>query len=196
MSRRVGLVRILPASGQGAVQKGRFWAKAAEGVLVPLARPKWAQCEKLVKGLMPQGASARELLRIYEAWKRSTPEQRERIAGAPRLFLQAEAASREAERAAKVEEPAKGLDELALLLRDLATITSVCARQSGRLAISRPVPKDWKDERRPYGGGTRTRPPSAALAAPLEDVDRGGVPGGDEWDCPAEEERSPCSSAR
>lgn len=196
MSRRLDLVRILPASVQEAVQKGRFSAKAAERVLVPLARAKSAQCEKLVKGLMPQGASARELLRIYEAWKRSTPEQRERIAGAPRLFLQAEAASREAERAAKVEEPAKGLDELALLLRDLATITSVCARQSGRLAISRPVPKDWKDERRLYGGWTRTRAAFAALAAHLEDVDRGGVPGGDEWDCPAEEERSPCSSAR
>ncbi|HUQ23950.1 MAG TPA: KorB domain-containing protein [Gaiellaceae bacterium] len=195
VSRRLDLVRVLPASVQEAVQKGRFSAKAAERVLVPLARAKPAQCEKLVKGLMPQGASARELLRIYEAWKRSTPEQRERIAGAPRLFLQAEAATREAERAAKVEEPAKGLDELALLLRDLATIASVCARQSGRLAITRPVPKDWKDERRLFGGWTRARAAFAALAAHLEDVDRGGQ-GSDEWDGPLEEERSPCSSAR
>lgn len=174
VSRRLDLVRVLPASVQEAVQKGRFSAKAAERVLVPLARAKPALCERLAKGLLPQGASVRELMTIYEAWRRSTPEQRERIAGAPRLFLRAEAAAREAERAAAVTEGGDEEGEHAALLRDLATIASTCARRSGRLAISRPVPKDWKEERRLFGAWARARAAFAALAAHLEDIDRGG----------------------
>jgi len=173
VSRRLDLVRVLPATIQDAVQRGRFSAKAAERVLVPLARAKPALCERLAQGLLPQGASTRDLTRIWAAWRRSTPEQRERIAGAPRLFLQAEAAAREAERAAANTERAAGEDEHAALLRDLAMIASVCARRSGRLAIGRPVPKDWQDERRLFGAWTRARAAFGALAAHLEDVDRG-----------------------
>ena len=195
VSRRLDLVRVLPASVQDAVQKGRFSAKAAERVLVPLARAKPGQCEKLARRLSPQGASARELMRLYEAWKRSAPEQRERLVEAPRLFLQAEAATREAERAARVEEPAAAKDDLGALLRDLATIASVCARRSGLLANSRPVPKDWREERRLFGGWTRARTAFGELAAHLEDVDRGGDVD-DERDDLDEEERSSCSSAR
>jgi hypothetical protein len=91
----------------------------------------------------------------------------------PRLFLQAEAAAREAERAAANTERAAGEDEHAALLRDLAMIASVCARRSGRLALGRPVPKDWQDERRLFGAWTRARAAFGALAAHLEDVDRG-----------------------
>lgn len=146
---------------------GRIPPYSAQRVLVPLARANAALCERLVAGLGSRGASVRELSRIHEVWRRASAEQRERIAGAPRLFLQADAARREAERAAG--DPDEGEGELAACLRDLATLASICLRRSGRLARARPVPKDWKEGRRLHGAWTRARAAFGALSAHLED---------------------------
>ncbi|PCC74651.1 ParB/RepB/Spo0J family partition protein [Nannocystis exedens] len=69
VSRRLGLVRMLPASVQEAVQKGRVAAQAAQKWLLPLSRDNREQCVRLVENLGRRGASVRELGRLYRGWR-------------------------------------------------------------------------------------------------------------------------------
>lgn len=93
VSRRLGLVRVLPESVQSVVQRGALCPQAATRVLVPLARANAGDCEKLVAALGPEGASVRDLESLYLAYKRGDEGQRARLIGEPRLFLRAFAES-------------------------------------------------------------------------------------------------------
>lgn len=172
VSRRLGLVRMLPASAQEAVQRGRIAAQAAQKWLLPLSRGNRDHCIKLIDNLGRRGASVRELGRIYEAWRRADPARRARIVAEPLLFLQAEAAMREAEDAAP--ERAIGTSTLTADLRGLA---GQCLRLSRRLDDEGiPVPKNWRERRALCGAWAAARAAFAALSAHLdeEDTDHAG----------------------
>lgn len=93
VSRRMALVCALPESVEEAVQRGRVPADGAMKSLVPLARANRAHCEQLVAALGDGRVTTRQMAQLYAAWRAGDDEQRERIVGAPRLFLRAAAAS-------------------------------------------------------------------------------------------------------
>lgn len=170
VSRRLGLVRMLPASVQRAVQLGRIPAQAAQKNLVPLARANPTQCERLVAALGRCGTSVRELARIYEGWRRADPAGRERIAADPRLFLQAEAAAREASSAPETE------GGLSALTGALGGIAAQCRRACRQLEHGRPVPKNRREEYALSSAWAGARAAFAALCAHLgeENIDDAG----------------------
>jgi len=123
VSRRLALVRVLPASVQQAVRAGQIPAQAAMKSLVPLARANAAQCEELAAGIAAARLGVREIGRLYAGWREGDAEQRARIARHPRLFLSAQ-------QQARAEEPADpgSLSALEAVLRDIDVVGAICRR--------------------------------------------------------------------
>lgn len=125
VSRRLSLVRVLPPLVQEAVRVSRVPAQAAMRYLVPLARGKKGDCERLVAGLGETAASVREVERLYRGLRRGGEQTRERILAAPMLYLKAEEAT-EAERLSES-------DPAAPLVRDLDSVAGICKRARRRI---------------------------------------------------------------
>lgn len=89
VSRRLALVRALPASAEEAVRRGLVPAHGAMRSLVPLARANKAHCEQLLQNLGEQRVTTRQMAALVAAWRSGDPEQKERIVKAPQLFLKA-----------------------------------------------------------------------------------------------------------
>lgn len=146
VSRRLALVRALPATVQDAVRAGRICVHAAEKCLVPLARANAAQCARLVERLGDARPTVRQLGRLYAAWKAADPEGRSRIAENPLLYL-------------KVEEAVatRATEEDLELLGDIEAIAGSCGRARKRVrdgglrrfpAVRRPqLVGAWKEAR-------------------------------------------------
>ena len=126
VSRRLGLVDDLPLAAQQAVRAGTVPAHGAEKYLLPLARAKRTDCERLVAGLGGEPVTDREIERLYRAWKSADSEGRERIVAQPRLALKA-AAAMQPEPAVPPGDPAGPL------LADLDGIAGLARRARRRL---------------------------------------------------------------
>lgn len=124
VSRRLALVRVLPGSAQAAVKRGALSAQAAMKFLVPLARAKHADCEKLVTQLGQGPISVRQMQRLYEGWKQGDAEQRARVVAHPHLYLKAQ------DEIAQLEspEPDGGCGESERLACDLEGLSALCRR--------------------------------------------------------------------
>lgn len=120
--RRLALVVVLPEAAQRAVRDGWIPAHAAMKYLVPLARANRASCERIVVNLGREPVTEREAQRLYMAWRTADAALRERIEQHPRLFLQADEATRDDDKS-----------DTELLVSDLNTISSVCFRARRRL---------------------------------------------------------------
>ena len=126
VSRRLALVRVLPPAAQEAVRRGQVPAQAAMRYLVPLARAKKVDCERLVRGLGRATVSVRQTERLYRGWRRGDEQARERLVTAPRLYLKAE----EALEIQRLSEK----DPASPLVKDLEGVTGLCRRASRRVA--------------------------------------------------------------
>jgi len=91
ISERLGLVRALPETVQGAVRKGRIPAHGAMKSLLPMARQDRAACERLVAALKER-MTDRQLERLWRSWRRADAEGRARIEAHPELLLKTEEA--------------------------------------------------------------------------------------------------------
>jgi ParB family chromosome partitioning protein len=120
--RRLALVLMLPEAAQRAVRDGSMPAQAAMKYLVPLSRDKRAACERIVIQLGREPVTERQVQRLYTSWCAADADLRERIEQHPRLFLQADEATRDADKS-----------DTELLVSDLNTISSVCFRARRRL---------------------------------------------------------------
>jgi ParB family chromosome partitioning protein len=99
VSRRLGLIKVLPANVQDAVRRGAVCPQAAMRSLVPLARANAAQCSQLVAALAGTQPSVRELDQLYREWRRADAATRQRIVAHPQLFFRAvQVASRDQHR--------------------------------------------------------------------------------------------------
>lgn len=87
VSRRLALVRDLPATVQDAVRDGHVGAHAAEKFFVPLARANKGHAETLARNVAPLRPSDRQVERLYTAWRSADTETRQRIVEHPALFL-------------------------------------------------------------------------------------------------------------
>jgi ParB-like chromosome segregation protein Spo0J len=129
VSRRLALLEALPDCVQEQVRAGAIPAHAAMRCLVPLARANAAQCAQLAERIADAALSAREVERLYVAWRRGDAEVRARIAAHPLLYLRAEPAAQ-----AETDEPpdAGGL-AIETLLRDVDVAGAICRRVTRRL---------------------------------------------------------------
>lgn len=143
VSRRLALVRILPHAVQERVRCGTLPPHAAMKFLVPMARAKRADCERLVAALVHLQPSTRELGELYAAWASGNRETRELVVTQPALVLRA----REQARQEKSEERTP----LRQLLADFGILIGTSRRARQRLAgglLARLLTTEEQDARR------------------------------------------------
>lgn len=129
VSRRLGLVRLLPAAVQEAVRRGLVPCRAAGRYLVPLARANAEQCQALVEALGRKPVSDRQVERLYLGWRRADPVARERIVAQPWLYLEAETAAR------SLPDPPVEPGPAAALHTDLEALAGLSRRARRRLRL-------------------------------------------------------------
>lgn len=87
VSRRLGLAKALPKVMQDAVIRGQLPAHGVEKSLLPLARANAEDARRLFDNVGNEKLTTRQMATIYTAYKNGNFEQRQRIVGAPLLFL-------------------------------------------------------------------------------------------------------------
>ena len=116
VSRRLALVRELPESVQQKVRDGSIGAAAAMKYLVPVARVKRRDCERMAEAIARNQFSTREVKMLYEAWRKGPVSARERVVAEPNLFLRARREI-EQEDPAPAEELKRNLDIIGAVAR-------------------------------------------------------------------------------
>jgi ParB/RepB/Spo0J family partition protein len=89
VSRRLAMVHELPGSVQEYVREGAVGAHAAMKYLVPMARAKRNDCQRLAEKIAHHRFCDRDIGLLYDAW-RQRPLVRERLLENPKLFLRAQ----------------------------------------------------------------------------------------------------------
>lgn len=89
VSRRLALVGELPAAVQEKVRSGAITAQAAMKHLVPLARAKREDCERLCEVLAPLRPSTRQVAQVCAAFSAGDAKGRALLLEDPGLFLRA-----------------------------------------------------------------------------------------------------------
>jgi ParB family chromosome partitioning protein len=87
VSRRLSLVRTLPAAIQQHVRDGQLVAHAAMKYFVPLARANATDCLRLVDAIAPHGLSTRQIGRLYQVYVTGPEATRELVLTDPLLVL-------------------------------------------------------------------------------------------------------------
>jgi ParB/RepB/Spo0J family partition protein len=72
VSRRMGLVELLPQSVQQQVRDGAIAAHVAMKFLVPAARSRPEDCRRMAEGLARYRLNSREAGQLYVAWRSAT----------------------------------------------------------------------------------------------------------------------------
>lgn len=143
VSRRLALVRDLPRAVQERVQCGALPAHAAMKYLVPMARAKRVDCERLVAALRKEQLSTREIGALYAAWVSGNKETREIVLTQPSVVLRA----REQARHEELSEKTPGRD----LLDDFGILVGTSRRARQRLAhglLGRLLPTEKQEAQR------------------------------------------------
>ncbi|MEA3486425.1 MAG: ParB/RepB/Spo0J family partition protein [Thermodesulfobacteriota bacterium] len=86
VKRRLDLIDSLPEEVLQAVMTGKLSSWAASRVLVPLARANEQDCLNLTKKIRENPLSSRELVSLYNHYKKSNKTVRARIIAEPSLF--------------------------------------------------------------------------------------------------------------
>lgn len=143
VSRRLALVEWLPEAVQQQVREGRIGAHLAMKYLVPAARIRLEDCERMGAAFAKHHWKTREAGQLYAAWRNGSPVVRQRVLEQPELFLKAQR---------QVPGPAgpPPAAPAAELLRDLAMVVAIVNRASRRLGgaaveLDRP---QWEEARR------------------------------------------------
>jgi ParB family chromosome partitioning protein len=124
VSRRLGLVEILPEAIQQQVREGKIVAQVAMKFLVPVARQNPEDCQRMAAIFAQHHCDTREAGQLYAAWRKGSPAIRKRILDDPELFFKTQ---RQAQEKAP---PGTGAE----LLRDLEMVVAIVSRAQRRLA--------------------------------------------------------------
>jgi ParB/RepB/Spo0J family partition protein len=122
VSRRLGLVEVLPEAVQQQVREGKIAAQVAMKYLVPVARVDAGDCTRMAAVFIDHRCDSRQAGQLYRAWRQGTRMVRERILAEPELFLKTQRQPT-ATKAAAGEQVA----------RDLEMATAILKRASRRL---------------------------------------------------------------
>jgi ParB family chromosome partitioning protein len=86
VSRRLGLVELLPETIQQQVREGRLGAALAMKYLVPVARVDLEDCVRMAAAFVHHGCDTRQAGQLYAAWREGSRVVRDRILSDPELF--------------------------------------------------------------------------------------------------------------
>jgi len=125
VSRRLSLVKELPAEIQAQVRAGDIAAHAAMKYLVPLARANAKAATRLSASMAPLKPTTRQVGALYGGWQAGTEQTRELILNTPHVFLLAQAEQRRAQTAEK--------SPTQLLLDELGAMSGLARRARRRL---------------------------------------------------------------
>ena len=125
VSRRLGLVELLPEAIQQQVREGKIAAQLAMKYLVPVARIDLNDCDRMAAAFATHRCTSREAGQLYTAWREGSRQMRERILAAPELFLKTQR---------QPQSPAT--TEAAALARDLEMAAAIVQRANRRLAVA------------------------------------------------------------
>jgi ParB/RepB/Spo0J family partition protein len=128
VSRRLSLVRDLPAAIQQHVQEGRIVAHAAMKYLVPLARANGPDCLRLVEAISAHALSTRQVGRLYQTYLAGPAPVRELVTRDPLLVLRLEQ-----ERTNGMSDPPIAPATADAFIRDVEIVAAVARRAHGRL---------------------------------------------------------------
>jgi len=135
VSRRLSLVRDLPAVIQQHVQEGRIVAHAAMKYLVPLARANGPDCLRLVEAISAHALSTRQVGRLYQTYLAGPAPVRELVTRDPLLVLRVEQ-----ERTSGGTDPPIAPAAADAFIRDVEIVAAVARRASGRLRAGLALP--------------------------------------------------------
>jgi ParB family chromosome partitioning protein len=121
VSRRLALVEALPEAVQQQVREGKITAHLAMKFLVPVARIKLDDCQRMAAAFAQHHFSTRQAGQLYAAWREGSRVVRERILAEPELFLKTQ------------RQPAPATTQAAGLHRDLEMAAAILHRASRRL---------------------------------------------------------------
>jgi ParB family transcriptional regulator, chromosome partitioning protein len=124
VSRRLGLVEILPEAIQQQVREGKILAQVAMKFLVPVARQSLEDCQRMAAIFAEHHCDTREAGQLYGAWRKGSPAIRKRILDDPELFFKTRQQAQEKGPAGTGAE----------LLRDLEMVVAIMNRAQRRLA--------------------------------------------------------------
>jgi ParB family chromosome partitioning protein len=127
VSRRLGLVELLPEAIQQQVREGKIAAQVAMKYLVPVARVSLDHCERMAAVFARYRCNTRQAGQLYAAWREGSRVARERILAEPELFLKTQR-----------QPPAQAATPAAGLQRDLEMADAILHRASRRLAEALP----------------------------------------------------------
>jgi hypothetical protein len=116
VSRRLGLVELLPETIQQQVREGKIGATVAMKYLAPVARVNAEQCRRMADAFMEHACDTREAGRLYAAWQQGTRTTRERILAEPELFLKTQRHPPQSN-SSVVEQVARDLEMVLAILR-------------------------------------------------------------------------------
>jgi ParB/RepB/Spo0J family partition protein len=123
VSRRLALVEVLPEAIQQQVREGKILAQVALKFLVPVARQRLEDCQRMAAIFAEHHCETREAGQLYAAWRKGSPAIRKRILDDPELFFKTQ-------RQAQEKAPAGTGAEL---LRDLEMVVAIMNRAQQRL---------------------------------------------------------------
>ena len=123
VSRRLALVEVLPEAIQQQVREGKILAQVALKFLVPVARQRQEDCQRMAAIFAEHHCETREAGQLYAAWRKGSPAIRKRILDDPELFFKTQ-------RQAQEKAPAGTGAEL---LRDLEMVVAIMNRAQQRL---------------------------------------------------------------
>jgi len=135
VSRRLGLVTMLPGEVQELVRTGEVCPQAAEKYLLPLSRDKAGDCIKLATGIAPGKLTERQVRLLYVAYRRGDEARRRKLLSDPLLALRALEGGRRSG-------PVVDRTDEEQLVCDLDALGGICRRAVKRLG---------KLQRRPEG---------------------------------------------
>ena len=131
VSRRLGLVELLPETIQRQVREGKIAAQVAMKYLVPVARIDAQQCARMAEVFVAHRCDTRQAGQLYTAWREGPRVVRERVLAEPELFLKTQRSAPAAKPAA-VEQVERDLEmALAILRRAGRRLNDAMAEMNG-----------------------------------------------------------------
>jgi ParB family chromosome partitioning protein len=124
VSRRLALTEVLPEPIQQQVREGKILAQVAMKFLVPVARQRLADCQRMAAIFAEHHCDTRQAGQLYAAWRKGSLAVRKRILDDPELFFKTQRQPQETAPAGTGAE----------LLRDLEMVVAIVNRAQRRLA--------------------------------------------------------------
>ena len=140
VARRLSLLDSLPDEILDSVKSGRVSSWAASRVLAPLARANTDHATTINGWIKQEQVSTRDLTTFFDHYKKSGQKVRERMVGAPSLFMRTLAAQRQTKEAREIREGPEGkwiseLGSAARILKRLAGSFETVLQSDQRSAI-------------------------------------------------------------